>query len=77
MQIIDRIRNSFVRNPAVWIFFFLFVLAEYWNYMKGRELARVCELLGPHEASVRHPRTAREEIDNICLRHEPDDSDDQ
>ncbi len=51
----------------------LFAIAEYGNYQRGREIDRVCDLLGPHDFEVAHPMTARQEIDNICISREPDD----
>jgi hypothetical protein len=64
---------SFVRNPGIWILFGLLLIAEYGNWQRGEELSRLCELLGDHDISVGHPRTAREEIDNICISRRPSD----
>lgn len=73
MKLTDWIRDRVLRNPAAWFFFALFLLAEYWNYEKGKQLDRVCELTGPHEAVVAKPTTDREELGNICLSrgHDP------
>jgi hypothetical protein len=51
----------------------LLASTEYWNYRHGQALDRVCELLGPHDAEIQPPRTARQEIDNICISRQPDD----
>jgi len=47
--------------------------AVYRNFELGGQLDRVCELLGPHDVWIGSPRTAREEIDDICIGHQPDD----
>jgi hypothetical protein len=65
--------SSIAGNPAAWIFFVLFLIVEHANYQRGTELARVCELIGPHTASYGHPQNAREEIDTICAGRESDD----
>jgi hypothetical protein len=59
-------------NPFAWLLLALLAFAEYGNYQRGRELVRVCELLGPHGVSVVVPLRAREEIDNICIGRRPD-----
>ena len=43
-----------------------FVIAEYGNYEHGRDLTRVCELIGPDYVISAHPRTDREEVESIC-----------
>ena len=60
-------------NPAAWVFFVLFAIAEHANYQRGSELTRVCELTGPHTASYARPINAQEEIDTICASREPED----
>jgi hypothetical protein len=74
---VDTIRTGFLRNPIAWILMALLAAAEYGNYQRGRELDRVCELLGQHDLAVNPPRTAKEEIDNICISREPPDDDQQ
>jgi hypothetical protein len=67
------------RNVPAAFFFVLFAAAEYGNYQTGKDLARVCDSLGPHHVLDLHkptaadPLTARQEIDNICIRHEAED----
>lgn len=63
---LDTIRTGFIRNPIAWILVVLLCMAEYGNYQRGRELDRVCELLGSHDVAVMSPQTPNEEIDDIC-----------
>lgn len=51
----------------------LLAASLYGHHKTGHDLQRICELLGPHDLEVGSPRTAREEIDNICIAHEPVD----
>jgi hypothetical protein len=44
----------------------------YRHYSTGRDLQRICELIGPHTESVTNPSTPQQEIDNICISHQPD-----
>jgi hypothetical protein len=67
MILLNRIRDGIIKNPVVWMLVALLAVAEHGNYERGRELTRVCELLGPHDVAVGTPRTAKEEIDNICI----------
>jgi hypothetical protein len=62
-----------VKNPIAWLFFALLVIAEYGNYNLGKDLHRMCDLLGEHNVSFEHPVTPQEEIDTICLSHRADD----
>jgi hypothetical protein len=48
-------------------------VSGYVSYSIGRDLRRVCELIGPHDAAVLSSRTPRGEIGNICLRRDPED----
>jgi hypothetical protein len=73
MRVFDKFQDSFARNPMAWILFALPIIAEFGNYSRGRELSRVCELLGLHDVAIRNPRTAKEEIDNICIGRLPSD----
>ena len=59
MKQIDTIREGFVNNPVAWILCALLGVAEYGNHQRGRDLDRVCELLGAHDVAVRSPRTER------------------
>jgi len=63
---------SWVRALAL-VLACLLALSIYGNYRTGRDLQRLCELIGPHDVGVAVPRTPREEIDNICIDHEPED----
>ena len=47
MRQVQSIRESLIENPFASILLAALVIAEYGNYQRGRELARVCELLGP------------------------------
>jgi hypothetical protein len=71
----QRIRESFTQNPLLWIIAALLALAEFGSYETGKDLVRLCELTGPHDVSVprRFVRDAKQEIDNICIRHQPAD----
>ena len=48
-------------------------VSVYVSYSISRDLRRVCELIGTHDAAFRSLRTPREEIGTICLRREPED----
>lgn len=74
VKIIDAIRDGFLRNPIAWILLALFAVAEYGNYQTGYDINRLCGLLGSHDVSMLHPRTAKEQIDNICISYQPADS---
>ena len=74
MHFSQRLFNSFFAYPIAWLLFALLAVAEYGNYYKGRDLARICELTKPHDVPASTPRTGREEIDNICLSHQPKDN---
>ena len=50
-------------------------VALYGHYETGRDLARICDLLGSHNAWVAHPQTDRQEIDDICIDHQQEDGD--
>jgi hypothetical protein len=59
-------------------FGFLLLLGLLWvsvyvNFSIGRDLRRVCELIGRYDAVVGSPRMSRDEIGSICLRREPED----
>jgi hypothetical protein len=66
------IKQSLNNDPVRWVLLALLILAVYGNYREGDDLAKVCELTGPHDVSVAHPLTTQQEITNICLRHEFD-----
>ena len=59
-----------MRDPVRWVLLALLILATYGNYREGQDLAKVCELTGPHDVSAPHPLTTQQEITNICLKHE-------
>ncbi len=48
-------------------------VSVYVNFSIGRDLRRVCELIGPQHAWVGSPRMQHDEIGSICLRREPED----
>ena len=65
--------GSFSRNPVAWTLLAAFALAEYGNWLRGRELSRVCAL-APHGATyASRPLTTQQEIDKICAGREPVD----
>jgi len=45
----------------------------YRHYSTVRDLQRVCELIGPHDAGVTITSSSRQEIDNICTNHGADE----
>jgi hypothetical protein len=47
-------------------------LTLYDHYWTSRDLQRLCDLIGPHEASPAIPTAPQQEIDNICTNHQPD-----
>jgi hypothetical protein len=65
----DRLIEWVGRNPIAWLLLVLLAICEWGNYHTGHDLRELCELLGEHVASVAHPVTVRDQIDNICLRH--------
>ena len=67
------LQKSFVRSPAMWIWFVLFLVVAASNYSFGRDLERVCDLTGPHVLSLQGPLTARQKVDDICIEHAPPD----
>jgi hypothetical protein len=67
------IKRSLHDNPLRWVLLALLILAIYGSYRKEQDLAKLCELTGPHDVSVPHPLTTQQEITNICLKHESDD----
>jgi hypothetical protein len=73
MNLAEKIQESFSKNPIAWLLLIAFAIAEHGNYQRGKELTRIRELTGPHDTSVAIPKTARQEIDNICISRQPDD----
>jgi hypothetical protein len=71
--VLDKVRTGFVANPVAWILFGLLALAQCRSYLTGRDLQTVCELTGPHNVSFENPVTERQQLDTICVRHEPAD----
>jgi hypothetical protein len=61
------------QNIIILLFIFLLSIALYRHYEIGRDLRRLCELLGPHESTYTRPLSTKEEIDQICLDHDPDE----
>ena len=66
------IRRSLHDDPLRWALLALLIFAVYYSYRQGDDLAKVCELTGPHDVSVPRPATTQQEISNICLKHEFD-----
>jgi hypothetical protein len=73
MKGLTKTGEAFFKNPIAWIVCALLALVVYGNYERGRDLDRVCELLGPHDVVVPSPQTPRQEIDNICISRLPDE----
>jgi hypothetical protein len=72
---VDRISQSIIENPLAWFLAASLAMVEYESHQRGRDLDRVCELLGSHDASYGHPASPREEIDTICNSRQADDGD--
>jgi hypothetical protein len=66
-NIIVEIGFRLLQNYVSVILCLLFAVAVYWNFRKGEEINRLCELAGSHFGGVDYPRTNREELDNICF----------
>lgn len=49
----------------------LLALSIYWHYETSEDLQRVCELTGAHDVAVIPPHSSKEELDNICVDHQP------
>ena len=65
--------NMWIQRHAIEVVLLgLLALSLYGHYETGKDLRRVCELIGRHDASYGHPLTPQEEIDTICNVHEPD-----
>ena len=73
-KFLERILDLVGKNPVAWILVVLLVVAEYGNHKIGHDLDRVCQLLGERNGMFQPPRTARQEIDNICIKRELGDS---
>jgi hypothetical protein len=69
---LDKIRESFVKNPFVWVLVGLLLIVEHANYQRGTALTRACELTGPHEGKLARPVTEKDELDAICVDNQPD-----
>jgi hypothetical protein len=59
------IRDGLLKNPLAWLLLAAFLIAEYGNYQRGKELQRICDLL-EIDAAATAPGTAADEIANIC-----------
>lgn len=64
-QLHDWFINSFSRNPWMWVFLILFIIAERGNWQRGHELAEVCSLVPRGMAYAANPT-----VDDICANHE-------
>jgi hypothetical protein len=73
VKLIERAKEGFLRNPFAWALLALWLLAQYHLRERDQDIDRICELLGPHDAEIVPPHTPGEEIDNICIRNQPDD----
>jgi hypothetical protein len=63
-------RDGLLKNPLAWLLFAAFLIAEYGNYQRGKELQRICDLL-EIDAAATTRGTAADEIANICARDNP------
>jgi hypothetical protein len=75
MTAITRLQTHMLANIGAWIIFGLLVTMWFVNYAHCRELRRACEITGPHDVQVDHPRNLREELDSICIANGGDDDD--
>jgi hypothetical protein len=71
-NIIGEIGFRLLQNYGSVVLCLLFVVAVYWNFRKGEEINRLCELIGSHFVSADQSRTNREELGNICITKEYD-----
>jgi hypothetical protein len=58
----------FLKNPLAWVLGIALAWALYANNSINDDLTQICDLTGPHDIEMNHPATAREIIDNICVR---------
>lgn len=66
MALYARLVQSLSTNPWAWLFFALFVIAEYGNWHKGRDLTRLCDAAPRSPYYAANPVTPQEVIENIC-----------
>ena len=66
-NIIREIGFRLLQNYVSVVLCLLFAIAVYWNFRKGEEINKLCELTGSHFVSGGYPQTKREELDNICF----------
>jgi hypothetical protein len=58
--------SGLLQNPLAWIFFILFLMAEYWNYERGAQLDTVCEAIPFADILPFNPKTDLEKAQVIC-----------
>jgi hypothetical protein len=63
---------TLLQNYVSVVLCLLFLVAVYWNFRKGEEINRLCELTGSHLVSADYPQTKREELDTICVAKKHD-----
>jgi hypothetical protein len=69
---VGALREHAIRNPLVWLLLALFVIAEYNNYQRGKELSAVCDVLPYADALPARPRTDLEKAQAICENRQYD-----
>jgi hypothetical protein len=55
-----------LQNPLPWVFFVLFLVAEYWNYEHSKQLDTVCEAVPYADLLPYNPKTDLEKAQVIC-----------
>jgi hypothetical protein len=58
--------SSLLQNPLAWVFFVLFLVAEYWNYEHIKQLDTVCEAVPYADLLPYDPKTDLEKAQVIC-----------
>ncbi len=76
MEMIESFSAWVSKRPIIALFLLVaFVIAEYGNWERGRDISRVCALIPHSVGGVKHPVTPQQEIDKICSAREPADFD--
>jgi hypothetical protein len=66
-NLLGKIRDAIFANPAALFFFAAFLIAEYGNYQRGRELTQMCELLSYPDVMVANPKTGLGKVAEFCF----------
>jgi hypothetical protein len=61
-----RLRDAIVANPLTALLFVAFLIAEYGNCKRGRELTQLCELFSYPDVTFANPKTGLGKLANLC-----------